>query len=271
VRDNNIGSGSAGAEPWGNAQAGILLNNSSSNHIRGNQILFNGAAGISVLSGTANNLELNFTFDNAGLGVDLGGNGVTTNDVLDVDLGANGLQNFPVLGEAVLAYGSISAQGSLNSAPNTGFRLDFFLSEPWDPQWIPEGQVPLGSMLITTDAAGTATFNYSSAGFDWMSEGSYLLTATATDPAGNTSELSPGVVLSVGAAVPSLQIGTLNGNPVVSWPSTAVMFQLESTASLTVPAEWALVTNGIVPTAGQNRLVITNRTLPQQFYRLKKK
>src|SRR5690606_28997863 len=53
----------------------------------GNTLWFNNGDGIYVENGTNNTLRGNSTFGNAGLGIDLGGNGVTANDDRDLDNG----------------------------------------------------------------------------------------------------------------------------------------------------------------------------------------
>jgi hypothetical protein len=79
--------------------------------------------------------------------------------------------------------------GILNSIPNTAFRLEFFANPTWDPSGHGQGKDFLGSQMITTDAQGNASFTFS---FTPIS-GEPIITATATDPAGNTSEFSEGV------------------------------------------------------------------------------
>ena len=148
IQGNNIGTGSVGTEPWGNLGSGIYLNNSSSNLVGGlaghNSIVYNGGAGVSVLFGTGNQIAGNSIYDNGGLGIDLGDDGLTPNDAGDADTGANQLQNYPLLTSAATSYGSLQIQGTLDSKPNTNFHLEFFASAPWDAFWIPEGQVLLG-------------------------------------------------------------------------------------------------------------------------------
>ena len=148
IQGNNIGTDSVGTEPWGNLGSGIYLNNSSSNLVGGlaghNSIVYNGGAGVSVLFGTGNQIAGNSIYDNGGLGIDLGDDGLTPNDAGDADTGANQLQNYPLLTSAATSYGSLQIQGTLDSKPNTNFHLEFFASAPWDAFWIPEGQVLLG-------------------------------------------------------------------------------------------------------------------------------
>ena len=268
IGGNNIGSGSTGAEPWGNTLSGIYLNSSNTNRIFGNQIFYNGAAGISVLYGVANNLESNFIFDNGGLGIDLGDDGATPNDPLDPDTGSNNLQNFPLLQTAVCAYGSLDVQGTLDSLPNTTFRMEFFASEPWDPQWTPEAQVPIWSTNVVTDGNGNANFVASGSAPYWLSGDTYVLTATATDPLGNTSEISPAVPISIGPSSVSLAISNVLGNPVVTWPAAATGFQLQSAPSLYVSIQWQAVTNGIVQQGHTCTFTATNTG--DRYFRLRK-
>jgi hypothetical protein len=126
-----------------------------------------------------------------GLGIDLGHDGVTPNDPGDGDTGPNNLQNFPVLTQASSPGGTTSVQGSLNSTANTSFSLQFFSSPVCDPSGHGEGQTFLGSTPVTTDGAGNAGFAASLP----ATAGSFV-TATVTDPAGNSSEFSACVPLS---------------------------------------------------------------------------
>ena len=73
----------------------------------------------------------NSIFSNGGLGIDLtivfdGPCGITDNDNCDTDFGPNKLQNYPLLTSATSGTGNTTIQGSLNSASNTTFRIEFF-------------------------------------------------------------------------------------------------------------------------------------------------
>ena len=79
--------------------------------------------------------------------------------------------------------------GTLNSTANTTFTLDFYASAAADPSGFGEGARYLGSAVVTTDAGGNASFEVTLAAATTPGE---VVTATATDPAGNTSEFSGG-------------------------------------------------------------------------------
>jgi len=154
----------------------------------GNVIAFNGV-GVSIPSSmTGIAILSNSIFSNTNLGIDLGGDGVTLNDPGDGDTGANNLQNFPELTSASSSSGGTTVQGTLNSAPNTTFRLEFFSNTVCDPSQHGEGETFLGFADVTTDGSGNAGFT---ATVGPSPAGQYLVTATATDPANNTSEFSP--------------------------------------------------------------------------------
>src|SRR5207248_2976388 len=61
-------------------RAGGILFSSAANLIANNGLPANNRGGVFVLSGTGNPIQSNSIFLNAGLGIDLGNNGVTPND-----------------------------------------------------------------------------------------------------------------------------------------------------------------------------------------------
>jgi hypothetical protein len=196
---------------------------------------------------------------------------LTPNDAGDADTGANQLQNYPLLTSAATSYGSLQIQGTLDSKPNTNFHLEFFASAPWDAFWIPEGQVLLGYTNVVTDAAGSAAASFATATPDWLTA-DYVITATATDAAGNTSEFSSPAPLAVGPTSVSLSTLRDGDTSTMSWPSTAVAagFQLQATPSLS-PAQWHTITNGIVDDGTTCRMLVTNQApFANQFFRLLK-
>ena len=71
-----------------------------------------------------------------GLGIDLNLRGVSPNDPATL-IGADERQNFPVLTSADAAARS---QGTLNSTPNTTFRLEFFANSVADPSGARRGR-----------------------------------------------------------------------------------------------------------------------------------
>ena len=120
------------------------------------------------------------------------------NDPGDADSGANEWQNFPVLTSAVSSLtegGTTTITGTLNSTPNTLFTLDFYANPSclhW-PRSFVEGKTYLGSDQVTTDGNGDAPINVVLP--VTLEPDDDRVTATATDPDGNTSEFSQRIVL----------------------------------------------------------------------------
>jgi hypothetical protein len=174
-----------------NLGAGVSILSGNGNFVEQDVIQGNGAAGVAVLAGTSNRILNNQISGNAGLGIDLGADGVTPNDGDDSDTGPNQLQNFPVLASASAASGQTHVLGSLTSTPSTTFLVEFFSNVACDASGNGEGQFVLGSTAVATDGGGIATID---AVLNSPARGPFV-TATATDPAGNTSELSACVML----------------------------------------------------------------------------
>jgi len=198
VQANWIGAGADGALDLGNGGSGISLSSVSDNVIGGasngepNVVAFNDGGGISISGGIRNAIRKNAIFSNGnaegGIGIDLGGDGVTVNDAGDADEGANNLQNFPVVTSASSVSGSTTIEGSLNSTANTTVVIDFFVSPSCDPSDHGEGQTWIGTLAdVATDADGALVFS-STIGIG-LTAGT-VVTATVTDSAGNTSEFS---------------------------------------------------------------------------------
>jgi len=194
VQGNVIGSNALGNSALPNSLGGIAISGSSSNTIGGfqngaaNKISFNGGPGVNVSSGTGNSIRGNSISSNAGLGIDLFPIGVTPNDPGDADTGANNLQNFPLLTAVIPNGGATTIQGILNSTPNTTYAIDFYSNSACDPSGNGEGERFVGSATVTTAGDGNASIN---AMVPAALAPGIVVTATATDPIGNTSEFSP--------------------------------------------------------------------------------
>ena len=209
VRGNVMGSAD-GLTHAGNARQAVYIEGSG-NAVggtgtgAGNLIIFNGEDGVAVVSGTGNSILGNSIYQNqavanpngTGLGIDLGDDDVTLNDAGDGDGGPNGRQNFPELTSA-LQGGTIT--GTLNSLGGKKYRIEFFANTKVDPEdfvcdrsGYGEGEAFLGAVDVTTGSGGNATFTTN---FGALTTGDYV-TATATDPAGSTSEFSACVQVQV--------------------------------------------------------------------------
>jgi Calx-beta domain/Beta-propeller repeat len=193
IQGNIIGLNALGSGPLPNTQQGIAIAGGTNSVIggtpsgAGNQIAFNGGPGIAISAGTGHSIRGNSIFSNNGLGIDLGANGVTANDDSDPDTGPNNLQNFPVITSVLSSANSMTIQGSLKSTPNATVQIDFFSNAAVDPSGNGEGAQFVNSTSIDTDGNGNATIN---ATFSVGLPAGRVITATATDPNGNTSEFS---------------------------------------------------------------------------------
>jgi Thrombospondin type 3 repeat len=228
VQGNLIGTDASGTQPIGNRLPGVIIFGGASDNLiggtspgAGNVIAFttggtidDGNGGFVTLPGTGisiandgatvgdaggaaslrNRISQNSIFSNNGLGIDLSNLGIapdptlgpTANDPCDADSGPNNFQNFPVLGSVCHTGNTATIEGTLNSAPETTFTVEFFASANCDASGFGEGQTYLGSIQVTTGIDCFATFTFTGA----TPAGQPFITATATDPSGNTSEFS---------------------------------------------------------------------------------
>ena len=273
VQGNRIGV-DANGDPLGNKSVGIVVYGSGATiggtaAGEGNVIAYNGAsvnngAGVLLDGGGRTNVAIrgNSIFANTssgslanrGLGIDLNNDGPTPNDPGDSDGGDNNTQNYPVLTSVVFAGGSTTIQGALHSAASKDYELDFFSNSTCDPSGFGEGETYLGSKTVTANASGDATFSVA------FPVEAHRVTATATDPNGNTSELS----LCAAAVPAALNVdpgagATSDGNGVLepgetvavqpAWKNASAL-PLDPTGAATAPTGPAGATYTIVDASG---------------------
>jgi len=205
VQGNLIGTRLDGVTPFGNGGNGVMVAGSqdetigaTNNTIGGtasgaaNTIAFNGSAGVAIrrTPDIGNAVLGNTIYSNGGLGINLGFDGVTANDVPpgtvppDTDSGPNNLQNFPVLTAVTRNPNDTMIAGTLTSTPSATFRVEFFVSTVSDG----EGRQFLGSLDAATDVNGSVSFL---ATVPATAPGFCSYTATATRTSTNdTSEFS---------------------------------------------------------------------------------
>ncbi len=144
----------------------------------GNIIAFNGSNGVTVGLNV-----LDAALENAVLG-----NAIFSNTGLGIAVSNTAPQAAPVLTSAISGGSQTTITGTVTGAPNSTFRIEFFSN----PAGTSQGETYLGFLSVTTDGGGSASFSFTPAstvapGLD--------VTATATDPGGNTSEFSPAVTV----------------------------------------------------------------------------
>ena len=193
-------------------------------------VVIESGTGNSVLSasGTKGVSRFNSFSNNGGLGIDLGGDGLTPNDSGDGDPGANNLQNFPEL-TSVTTGTQTRIRGSLNSTPNSFFVLQFFANDACDGSGNGEGAVFLDSISAATDSSGQASFSLTS---DTATTTGQLITATATDENGNTSEFSSCFAITTSFSPAWLfGVGSLSGSEGSTFDGVALTNFSESAAA----------------------------------------
>ncbi|MCL4709076.1 right-handed parallel beta-helix repeat-containing protein [bacterium] len=203
----------------GNPQAGIVIGAQlTESQITGNTITRNGTSGIHIYASTTANTLLisrNLIHSNFGVGISILGpgsgysisqnaiyandwlgidlavdyccqDGVTPNDPGDDDTGPNNLINFPVLTSAKTTNGKLIVKGTIDTPNPRSVTIEFFANPVpipgGDPSGYGEGAIYLGSARPNPQGKFTATLPPVAPGT--------LITATATDAEGNTSEFA---------------------------------------------------------------------------------
>jgi uncharacterized membrane protein YdcZ (DUF606 family) len=101
----------------------------------------------------------------------------------------NNYQNTPVLSSAAIGSGNVTVSGALTQAasPNTQYRIEFYLI-------LAGGQKEyLGFATVTTNGSGVASISTTLTASVTAGQ---MVTATATDSLGNTSEFAAAVTAS---------------------------------------------------------------------------
>ncbi|MGB3266334.1 MAG: Ig-like domain-containing protein, partial [Microcoleus sp.] len=185
LQGNYIGTQLDGVSPLGNLANGVVIldgaNNNSIGGIdpgTGNTIAHNNLAGVAVNSGTGNGILGNSIFNNNTFGI--------------IHYEISNERNSPTISFAHSNGKKTDIKGTFNSIPNQQFRLEFFANSSLDPSGFGEGATFLGSTIVTTDSSGKNSFNYT---YGSSLPVSQFITATATDPANNTSEFSQGLAI----------------------------------------------------------------------------
>jgi len=213
VQGNKIGTDAAGNPGFGNDFAGVLFMDGVHDNVVGgtaagaaNTIASNLGAGVVLFAcdplnpPLRNRISRNSIFGNLagrgdfcgpggpaliGLGIDLGGDGVTPNDPGDGDTGPNQRMNFPVLTKAQASSTKLTIDGSIDAPNPQTVTIEFFASTSGDASGYGEGRTYLGSATPDSKGKIKPTLAPVPAGT--------VITATATDAAGNTSEFSADV------------------------------------------------------------------------------
>ena len=192
VAGNWIGTNSSGTS-LPDAQNGVdVANGAENNQVGGsaalaNMIIDNTGAGVAVTDAgtTGNSIRFDKIYNNGGLAIDLGDTGVQVNHAGSTT-GPNNLQNYTLITAATPGSTTIIT-GTLNSVASTTYTLDFYADTTPDITFYGPGEICLGSMSVSTNVSGIANFTASLTAVTTTGE---WVTATATDPSGNTSEFA---------------------------------------------------------------------------------
>ena len=185
IRGNLIGLGADGLTPLRNTNVSVAVMAEGIARIERNAIAF--ATTAIQVTGSRATILGNRIYSNDASGIVLGFT-AHDNDAGDADTGPNGLQNYPTF-QASFSDADLLLTGEVSSKPNTTYRVEFFGCASRSTNGSIQGEVLLGTTELTTSSAGIAPFDlhlpYPDARLSWI-------TATATDPDGNTSAFSTG-------------------------------------------------------------------------------
>ncbi len=197
---NDIGTDRTGTQELGNLGNGISLG-SSQNSVggldsgAGNTIAYNGTgsvgAGVQLVGlVTQDSILSNSIHDNAGLGINLG-DGPTPNHQPGT-IGPNNFQDFPIITSAKTDGKTTTITGTLLGEPNSAYTIQIFWNPTADSSGYGEGQDEVFTTAVATDSNGNCAFTLTLPA-SILPGG--VISATATDSSGNTSEFSADVPL----------------------------------------------------------------------------
>jgi hypothetical protein len=190
---------------------------------------------------------------NGELGIDLDNDGVSPNDPDDDDGGSNGGQNFPVLTTARASASNVMIDGTLTSLPNASYAIDFYASAAADASGFGEGATYLGSAIVLIGGTGTAPFGIT---LPVVVTPGDVITATATDGAGNTSEFSAALTSTAASTSTTTTSTTTTSSTIAGSSSTS------TTTTITTVTTSTTTTTLLCDLPGVARVVCLLAALP---------
>ncbi len=243
IDNNRIGLAYDGTTALGNGASGIRLENGAANNkigtTFGNQIASNTSDGVAIVgSGIGNSVRKGKIAGNANHGIDLGDDATTANDATDADTGPNNLQNFPTVSQAIYSGGNITITYSMDSSSAVSAGSYIFDVYKADASGNPQALLHLGeSACVAGNVFFSAIFGITTGSATVGDK--IVLTATAysdgacTTVSEGTSELSPAT--------------TVSGD--IHW--------IAGTGNWETAANWS---PAVVPTAADNAFIDANGT-----------
>ena len=128
--------------------------------------------------------------------------------------------------------------GSLTSLVNTSYALDFYANTTADPSGYGQGKLYLGSGTVTTDVNGMGNFDIT---LNTTIPLGVFISATATDPNGNTSEFAKDIPAN---RPPTAGIGNVPGTGTVGIPIPLVGVVTDPDPGETFAFAWSVSLNG---------------------------
>ena len=275
VQGNIIGLDKNAAAPIPN-HYGIVLNDGGPTTMTiggltlesGNIISGNSSVGVFAI-GVPETVTIrgNSIFDNGALGIKASGltdeSQPLPNDPDDADGGPNGQQNYPIISSVEVTNRPSGASthilGVLHSTPSTGYDVDFYENPACSnfPREFLEGKTYIGSAHVDTDGSGTAVIDVT---LPVIVETGARITATATNPAGGTSEFSQRIPFSMSPASGDPAGGaflSINGTDMLDGATVTVGGVAATNVSVSSPTTMT-ATAPALPAGTVNDVVVTN-------------
>jgi uncharacterized repeat protein (TIGR01451 family) len=267
IEGNFIGTDVTGTLNLGNNGAGIFIGSDQvtiggTSTGEGNVIANNQQGGVAFGGGLDQDSILsNSIYDNSEFGISFNNSSTPTPNHQDEEgfslPQANDYQNYPVLTSVGSLGTTTEVVGSLNAGADTTYLIQFFASPTADSSGYGQGQVYLGSTTVTTGSNSDANdVNFDVTLPTGVAAG-WVVSATATDPLGNTSEFSQDI-----AVVHQGDVGV----SIAASPTSAVFADGTLTYTLTVSsngpdaANDVVVTDTLPQTIGTNVIATTSVT-----------
>jgi parallel beta-helix repeat protein len=206
----------------------------------GNVIAYNSGSGIEVFMGAQNSIRGNSMFDNANLGIDLGADGNTLNDSSGHDGTNNNFQDYPLITTLTNTNGVLTATGTMDEDPDATYTIDLYSTDSSTADDHGQGSTWLGSVTVTTDDSGHATFSLAISDSSIPSGDTYII-GTATDSIGNTSEF--GYTAAIPAAT---QVNANTSTTLSSSSDPSIVGQNVTFTAIVTPMSGTLAATGTV-------------------------